>query len=253
MNILKDKVCIITGGAGSIGLATARLFLAEGAKVMLTDLHRNSLDAAAKALDAGGNLETCAADVSNAASVRGMVDTTVRCWGEIDVVFSNAGIFGVVAPISEYPEETFDAVYAVHVRGAFLTCKYAVPHMRDGGSIVINSSVAGTRGDPGVYAYITAKHAQVGLMRCLAKELGPRRIRANTIHPGPIGNAFQRAVEGDLSRIIQRDGEKFFDEQIPLGRHGTPDEIARSVLYLASDMSSFTTGCLLMVDGGMSV
>lgn len=253
MRVLEDKVCIVTGGAGSIGLATARLFLEEGAKVLLADLHRDRLDAAAQALGAGDNIAISATDVADAASVRRMVDATVRRWGGIDVIFSNAGNFGVVAPVAEYPEETFDAVYAVHVRGAFLTCKYAVPHMRDGGSIVITSSVAGTRGDPGVYAYIVAKHAQIGLMRCLAKELAPRRIRANTIHPGPIDNAFQRAVEGNLSGIIQRDGGEFFDEQIPLGRHGTPIEIARSVLYLASDMSSFTTGCLLMVDGGMSV
>lgn len=253
MRVLEDKVCIVTGGAGSIGLATARLFVAEGAKVMLADLDSARLDAAAKALGGGGDVATSATDVADAESVRRMVDAAVRRWGGIDVVFSNAGNFGVVAPIAEYPEETFDAVYAVHVRGAFLTCKYAVPHMRDGGSIVITSSVAGTRGDPGVYAYITAKHAQIGLMRCLAKELAPRRIRANTIHPGPIDNAFQRAVEGDLSGVIQRDGGEFFDEQIPLGRHGTADEIARSVLYLASDMASYTTGCLLMVDGGMSV
>lgn len=252
MNYLEGKVCIVTGGAGSIGLATARLFLAEGAKVMLADLHPDRLEAAAAELGAAGEVAICAADVADADAVRRLVDATVRRWGLIDVVFSNAGNFGVVAPIAEYPEGTFDAVYAVHVRGAFLVCKYAVPRMRDGGSIVITSSVAGTRGDPGVYAYIAAKHAQIGLMRCLAKELAPRRIRANTIHPGPIDNPFQRAVEDDLSGIIRRDGGKFFDEQTPLGRHGTPNEVARSVLYLASDMSSYTTGCLLMVDGGMS-
>ena len=170
----------------------------------------------------------------------------------IDVLFSNAGNFGTVKPITEYPDEIFDAVYAVHVKGAFLMCKHAVAHMNDGGSIVITSSVAGTRGDPGVYAYITAKHAQVGLMRCLAKELAPRRIRVNTIHPGPIQNDFQHRVESDLTQIIGRDATEFFDSQIPLGRHATPEEVARSVIYLASDQSSFTTGAMLMVDGGMS-
>jgi len=131
-------------------------------------------------------------------------------------------------------------------------CKHAVPHMRNGGSIVITSSVAATRGDPGVYAYITAKHAQIGLMRCLAKELAPRRIRVNTIHPGPIDNTFQARVEADVAKIIGRDATRFFNDMIPLGRHGTPDEIAKSVLYLASDQSSFTSGSMLMVDGGMS-
>jgi len=253
MGWLEDKVCIVTGGAGSIGLATARLFLAEGARVMLADLHPEGLAAAVASLGGCAEVAAVATDVTDAAAVSRLVDATVRRWGRIDTVFSNAGNFGVVAPIAEYPEAIFDAVYAVHVKGAFLTSKYAAPHMRDGGSIVINSSVAGTRGDPGVYAYITAKHAQIGLMRCLAKELAPRRIRVNTIHPGPIDNAFQHAVEEDLSRIIKRDGGEFFDQQTPLGRHGTADEIARSVLYLASDMSSYTTGSLLMVDGGMSV
>jgi NAD(P)-dependent dehydrogenase (short-subunit alcohol dehydrogenase family) len=108
------------------------------------------------------------------------------------------------------------------------------------------------RGDPGVYAYITAKHAQVGLMRCLAKELAPRRIRVNTLHPGPIDNAFQAKVEADVGRIIGRDATQFFNEMIPLARHGTADEIAKAALFLASDQSSFTTGATLMVDGGMS-
>jgi NAD(P)-dependent dehydrogenase (short-subunit alcohol dehydrogenase family) len=174
-------------------------------------------------------------------------------FGAIDVLFSNAGNFGTVAPIESYPEDVFDAVHAVHVKGAFLACKYAAPHIRDGGSIIITSSVAATRGDPGVYGYIPAKHAQVGLMRCLAKELAPRRIRVNTIHPGPIDNEFQHDVEAGISKVIGRDATALFDELIPLRRHGRPEEIARSVLYLASDQSSFTTGSLLMVDGGMSV
>jgi NAD(P)-dependent dehydrogenase (short-subunit alcohol dehydrogenase family) len=248
---LDNKVCVLTGGSGSIGLATARLFLDDGAKVMLLDLRQADLERAAAELG-GDKVAIAATDVTKADSVAAAVEATVERWGKIDVLLSNAGNFGVVAPIASYPEDVFDAVYAVHVRGAFLACKYATPHMNDGGSIVITSSVAGTRGDPGVYAYITAKHAQVGLMRCLAKELAPRRIRVNTVHPGPIENTFQKAVESDLSKLIQRDGAQFFNEMIPLGRHGLPDEIAQSILYLASDQSSFTTGSMLMADGGMS-
>jgi NAD(P)-dependent dehydrogenase (short-subunit alcohol dehydrogenase family) len=139
----------------------------------------------------------------------------LKLFGKIDVLLSNAGTFGVV-------------------------------------SIVITSSVAATRSDPGVYAYITAKHAQVGLMRCLAKELAPRGIRVNTIHPGPIDNDFQLNVEDGLSQAIGRNGTDFFNEIVPMHRHASADEIARSVLYLASDQSSFTTGAMLMVDGGMS-
>lgn len=252
MGELSDKTCIITGGAGSLGMATARLFLAEGASVMLVDLAEAELVQAAKTLN-NENVAICAADVSRSADVKCYVEATLSRFGEIDVLFSNAGNFGTVAPIGDYPEEIFDAVYAVHVRGAFLAAKYVVPNMRDGGSIVITSSVAATRGDPGVYAYITAKHAQVGLMRCLAKELAPRRIRVNSIHPGPLDNAFQLAVENDLGNAIGRDGTEFFNEMIPLGRHGTVEEVARSVLYLASEASSFTTGSMLMVDGGLSI
>jgi len=250
--VLEGKVCVITGGAGSIGAATAQAFLAEGARVMLVDLRRADLEKTVRGLDAE-RTASFTADVSAADQVRDCIDATVSRWGEIDVLFSNAGNFGTVAPIDSYPEEVFDSVYAVHVKGAFLLCKYAVPRMRDGGSIIITSSVAGTRGDPGVHAYITAKHAQVGLMRCLAKELAPRRIRVNTIHPGPVDNQFQQAVESALGDIIHRDAATFFDEMIPLGRHARAEEIAQSVLYLASDRSSFTTGAMLMVDGGMSV
>jgi len=251
MGKLDGKVAIVTGGAGSLGLAAARLFLAEGAKVMLADIVQPAL--AQAAADLGGAVAAMVADVTQSASVERLVAATVARWGAIDVLFSNAGNFGTVAPIESYPEDVFDAVYAVHVRGAFLMSKYVVPRMRDGGSIIITSSVAGTRGDPGVHGYITAKHAQIGLMRCLAKELAPRRIRVNTIHPGPIDNSFQHAVELGLGSIIHGDGAAFFNSMIPLRRHGSPEEVARTVLYLASDDSSFTTGATLMVDGGMSV
>jgi len=252
MSTLQDKVCVITGGAGSIGSATARVFLDQGAKVMLADLHENELSRVVAELG-GENICYCQADVTSADSVKQLIAKTVTLWGKIDVVFSNAGNFGTVAPIDKYPEEVFDAVYAVHVKGAFLVNQYAVPEMQDGGSIIINSSVAGLRGDPGVYAYITAKHAQIGLMRCLAKELAPRQIRVNSIHPGPIDNEFQHAVENDLSKLIDRDGGEYFDEQTPMGRHGTATEIAKSVLFLASDQSSYTTGITLVADGGMSI
>lgn len=251
MNLLEGKTCIVTGGAGSLGLAAAGLFVAEGASVMLVDLDREALDRAAETL-ASDRVATCAADVSRAEDAARYVEATVTRFGVIDVLFSNAGNFGMVAAIEDYPVEVFDAVYAVHVRGAFLAAQHTVPRMRAGGSIVITSSVAGTRGDPGVFGYITAKHAQIGLMRCLAKELAPRGIRVNTIHPGPLANSFQHDVEQRLGEAIGRNGGDFFDEAIPLGRHGTAEEVARAILYLASDQSSFTTGSMLMVDGGMS-
>ena len=250
MGALEGKTCIVTGAAGSIGLATVRLFLAEGARVMLADVREEALRTALDGLDPI-QAAIAVTDVTRGESVRRCVEAAVSRWGKIDVLFSNAGNFGAVAPIESYPEDVLDTVYAVHVKGALLMAKYAAPQMNEDGSIVITSSIAGTRGDPGVYAYIAAKHAQVGLMRCLAKELAPRRIRVNTIHPGPVDNSFQSAVETEVGRIIGRDATRFFDDMIPLGRHGSPEEIARSVLYLASDQSSFTTGAMLMVDGGM--
>jgi NAD(P)-dependent dehydrogenase (short-subunit alcohol dehydrogenase family) len=252
MGQLQDKVCIVTGGAGSIGLASARLFAGEGARVMLVDLDAGRLRAVAAEGFDPDRIAWQAADVGDATAVAAYVDATVARWGAIDVLFSNAGNTGVIGPLADYPEDAFDAVYRVHVKGAFLACKYALPKMRDGGSIVITSSVAGLRGDAGVYAYITAKHAQIGLMRSIAKEAARRRIRVNTIHPGPTDNGFQAGIETELSGIIRRDATSFFNDLIPLGRHATPEEIARSVLYLASDQSSFTTGSLLVVDGGMS-
>ena len=251
MGLLDGKVCVITGGAGSIGSATARLMLGEGAQIVLSDLDITALERTRSALP-DGEVELVAADVSGPEDVAALAARSLERFGVVDVVFSNAGNFGTVAPVADYPLDIFEAVQAVHVRGAFLVAKYLTPLMRAGGSFIINSSVAATRGDPGVYAYITAKHAQVGLMRCLAKELAPRNIRVNTVHPGPVDNDFQLRVEQGLGAEIGRDGTEFFNDIIPMGRHGSPAEIAKAVLFLASDMSSFTTGALLMADGGMS-
>ena len=248
---MQGKVCVITGGAGSIGLAAAKLLVAEGAKVMLVDLSETALRQAAAAIG-GDSIAWTAADITKSDQVKAAIASTVGRWGKIDVLFSNAGNFGVVAPVTDYPEEVFDSVMAVHVKGAFLAAKHALPQMNDGGSIIITSSIVGVKGDPGVCAYITAKHAQVGLMRVLAKEAAARNIRVNTLHPGPVDNSFQLNVEKNLSGVLGRDATQFFNDIIPLKRHVRAEEVARSVLYLASDASSFTTGSLLMVDGGLS-
>jgi NAD(P)-dependent dehydrogenase (short-subunit alcohol dehydrogenase family) len=251
MGRLDGKVCVITGAAGSIGLATAKLFLEEGALAMLLDLSESDLAGASRDLPAD-RVAWRAADVRRASDVQAAIAATVQKWGRIDVLFSNAGNAGVIAPLADYPEEVFDDVYRVHVKGAFLMCKHGIPQMQDGGSVVITSSVAGLRGDAGVYGYITAKHAQIGLMRSVSKEAARRRIRVNTIHPGPTRNSFQSGIESQLSVVLGRDAGRFFDDLIPLGRHAAPEEIARAVLFLASDASSFVTGATLVVDGGMS-
>jgi NAD(P)-dependent dehydrogenase (short-subunit alcohol dehydrogenase family) len=251
---MQGKVCVITGGAGSIGLAAAKLLLAEGAKVMLSDLSDAALARAAGTIDANvrDNLAICAADVTQSDEVKACIAAAVGRFGKIDVLFSNAGNFGTVAPVTEFPEEVFDKVIAVHVKGAFLSAKHTLPLMNDGGSIVITSSIVGVKGDPGASAYITAKHAQVGLMRVLAKEAASRNIRVNTLHPGPVDNDFQLNVEQHLSGVLGRDATAFFNDIIPLKRHARAEEVARALLFLASDASSFTTGSLLMVDGGLS-
>jgi NAD(P)-dependent dehydrogenase (short-subunit alcohol dehydrogenase family) len=251
MPLLDNKVCVVTGGAGSIGLASARLFLREGAKVMLVDLREAHLEGSLRSLGSP-NADAVVADVGDAAATQAYIERTVEKFGAIDVLFSNAGNQGPVVPVTEYPEEAFDAQIRVHVRGAFLACKYGLPRMNDGGSLIITSSVVGAMGAPGVVAYVTAKHAQVGLMRSVAKEAARRRIRVNTLHPGPVDNDFQARIEESIGRMAGGiDATKLLNDAIPLHRHASPEEIARSALYLASDLSSFVTGSMLMVDGGM--
>jgi NAD(P)-dependent dehydrogenase (short-subunit alcohol dehydrogenase family) len=251
MGLLDNKVCVITGGAGSLGLASAKLFAAEGAKLMLVDLREDDLARARTSLPSG-QVATAAADVSDAAATRRYLERTVAAFGKIDVLFSNAGNQGPIVPTTEYPEDVFDAIMTVHVRGAFLCCKYGLPQMNDGGSVILTSSVVGAMGAPGSVAYVTAKHALVGLMRTLAKEAARRRIRVNTLHPGPIDNEFQARIDAGIGKLAGGvDGRKLLDSAIPLGRHANPEEIARSALYLASDLSSFVTGSMLMADGGL--
>ena len=251
MGLLDHKVCVITGGAGSLGLASAKQFVREGAKVMLVDLKDADIDRAKQELNSP-NVDGVAADVSNADATRHYIDRAVAKFGKIDVLFANAGNQGPITPTVDYPEDVFDAVMAVHVRGTFLACKYGVPQMNDGGSVIITSSVVGAMGAPGACAYVAAKHALVGLMRTLAKETAKRGIRVNTLHPGPIDNEFQARINVGIGKLAGgQDGRKILDAAIPLGRHAFPDEIARSALYLASNLSSFVTGSMVMADGGL--
>ena len=252
MALLDGKICIVTGGAGSVGLASARAFVREGGKVMIVDLRDADVKRAVSEVSSP-NAAGHAADVTEAAQVKGYIDATVAKWGKIDVLFSNAGNPGAAAPLTEYPEDVFDRTLAIHARGAFLACKYGLPLMNDGGSIIITSSLAGTRGgNGGNISYITAKHAQIGVMRAAARAAAPRKIRVNSLNPGPIDNEFQTNIERAITKMTGVDATELFNSQIPLKRHARPDEIANAVLYLASDMSSFVTGTVHMVDGGMT-
>ena len=200
MKRLENKTAVITGGGGSIGKITAKLFLDEGAKVVLVDLKDDALQKAAEELGGGDRVLTCAADVTKSEEVKNYVAKSVKAFGKIDVFFNNAGIEGVVKPIAEYPEEKFDQVMAVNVRGVWLGCKYVLPEMNDGGSIIITSSVSGLIASPDLSAYITSKHAVVGIMRAVALEAAPRGIRVNTVHPSPVDNRMMRSLEEGFSR-----------------------------------------------------
>jgi NAD(P)-dependent dehydrogenase (short-subunit alcohol dehydrogenase family) len=252
---LSGKVALITGGAGSIGLATARAFVAEGARVMIVDLEEDALARAASSIaDAGGDVVVWqTTDVTDAAQVKDAVDATVRELGKLDIAFANAGVFGVVAPVAEYPADVFERVMAVNVMGSFHLAKHALRVMQDGGSLIVNSSVVGVTSDRGIAAYATSKHAVVGLVRTAAKEVAARGIRVNSLHPGPVDNEFQSTIEVEAIGASREESAQAFEQMIPLSRHASPDEIAAAVVFLASDECRFMTGAQLVVDGGLSI
>lgn len=253
MGILNNRVCVITGGAGSLGLASAKLMLEEGAKIMLVDRSEKLINRALDELGNSSSILSSVADVSSAEQTRDYIDKTVASWGKIDVLFSNAGLSGVHSPITEYPEEDFDAVWAVNVRASFLACKYGLPKMNDNGSVIMTSSIMGVTAGPGICAYVTSKHALIGLMRTVALEAAPRKIRVNALCPGPVDNVFQSNIEKEASAMIGADATEMINSMIPLKRHAEPEEIARTVLFLASGQSSFSTGSVFMADGGMNI
>ena len=254
MGLMNNKTCIITGAAGSIGLATTSLLLKEGARVMMVDSDEERLARSFKTLNTSEEIaEIIKANVVDAEETQKYIGRTVQKWGKIDVLFSHAGISGVIKPVTEYPEEVFDEVMAVNIRPTFLACKYGIPNMNDGGSIIITSSIMGVRADPGVCAYAASKHALIGLARAVAKETVSRNIRVNILAPGPIDNAFQSKIEERLTEVVGEDGTEMLNRAIPLGRHGTAEEIAGMALFLASGQSSFSTGSIFMADGGMNI
>ena len=251
MNRLQDKVAIITGGAGGIGRAAATRFAAEGASVLLVDLDESALADAAAAI--GSNqVSYLAGDVTKAADNQAMIDCATKRYGGVDILLANAGIEGDVKPIVEYDEARFDQVMNVNVKGVFLGIKSAIPAMqaRGGGSIVISSSVAGVKGAPGVSAYVTSKHAVIGLMRSASRECAALNIRVNTVNPSPVETEMMRRLEEGMLPGSAEAAKESMAASIPLHRYGTPEEIANVMLFLASDESAWVTGSVYMADGG---
>jgi NAD(P)-dependent dehydrogenase (short-subunit alcohol dehydrogenase family) len=258
MTRLTGKVAVITGGAGGIGRAAGRIFTAEGAQVLLVDVNEAALQQAVQ--DTGSDQASyVTADITQPESVQNTIQTAVQRYGGVDVLLANAGVEGIVQTIENYPVETFDQVMAVNVRGVWLCLKYVIPVMRSrgGGSIVITSSVAGIRGSFGMSPYNTSKHAVIGMMRTAALEGAAYGIRVNTVNPAPIETRMMRSLEE--MRATRVGGDATVEQikaahaaRIPLKRYGDPEEVARMMLFLASDESSYSTGGVYMVDGGSS-
>jgi len=249
MGRLEGKTVIITGAARGIGAAAARLFAEEGASLMLADVLAEPLNAVAR--DIGERAAVSISDVTDEASVRKLVEDTVARYGKVDAALLNAGIEGQVKSFAEYPTEMFDKVMAINVRGVWLGLKYLMTAMeKSGGSIVITSSTSGIRATPNMSAYTASKHAVIGLMRSAAIEGAARKIRVNTVNPSPIDTPMITSLE--IMRGVGGRNDQPFATGTPLGRYGKPEEVARLMLFLASDESSFCTGGVYMVDGGVS-
>ena len=251
---LENKTALITGGAAGIGLETARLFLKEGARVMIVDLDQADLDAAAKDLQSEGEVLTFAADVSSPDETDAYVSATANAFGRIDIFFNSAGIEGRVAPLIDQKIEDFDRVMAVNVRGSFLGLRAVLPHMitQKSGSIINMSSIAGLQGSANVAPYITSKHAVVGLTKAAAMEAAPPGVRVNSVHPSPVNTRMMRSLEEGFNPGHGADVKAGLESSIPLGRYGESLDVAELVLFLASDASAFITGAQVPVDGGMA-
>lgn len=253
MSRLDGKVIVITGGAGGIGRAAGKLFVAEGAQVLLVDVNESALEDAVNEVGSNG-ASYCVADVTSSADNARMFALADERYGGVDGFLANAGIEGDVKSIVDYDEDRFDAVMNVNVKGVFLGLKHAIPHLekRGGGSIVITSSVAGVTGSAGVAPYVTSKHAVVGMMRSAAKECAALNIRVNTVNPSPVETRMMRSLEEGLAPGQAEQAKASMEAAIPLQRYAQPDDIAKVMLFLESDDSQFITGSVYMADGGMT-
>lgn len=238
MNKLKGKVAVITGGTTGIGLATARLFVDEGAYVFISGRRQKELDQAVNAI--GHNVTGVRGDVADLADLDRLYDA-VRARGRLDIVFANAGV-GEFATLEHVSEQHFNKIFNINVKGTLFTVQKALPLLNDDSSIILTGSVAGVKGTPAFGVYGASKAAIRNFVRGWTMELKDRRIRSNVISPGPIDTPITNGQPADIIARIAA--------TIPIGRVGRPEEVARAALFLASDDSSFITGIELFVDGG---
>jgi NAD(P)-dependent dehydrogenase (short-subunit alcohol dehydrogenase family) len=247
MEKLKGKVAVITGGNSGIGFATAKRFADEGAHVFITGRRQTELEAAAKKI--GKNVTAVQGDVSNLADVDRLYDTVRKQTDHIDIVFANAG-GGEFAPLGEITEEHFDKTFNINVKGVLFTVQKALPLLVDGGSIILNASIAASKGMEAFSVYSATKAAVRSFARSWTNDLKNRKIRVNAISPGPIETPAVDGLGGDEEQARQIKANLIAG--VPMGRMGSPDEIAKVAVFLASDDSSFITGIELFVDGGMA-
>jgi NAD(P)-dependent dehydrogenase (short-subunit alcohol dehydrogenase family) len=249
---LQGKVAVITGATGGIGEATAKLFLQEGASVMLVARSVEKLKATSDRLATAQGLGQFVADAADEAGMAAAVAATVATFGGVDILFANAGMEGKVKPLEAIAREDFEQVLRTNVVGVWLAMKHCVEPMkkRGGGSMIATASIAGVIGFPGIAPYITSKHAVCGLVKSAALELGPSGIRVNAIAPGPIENRMARSIEGQVAPDNPESVHEGTKALIALKRYGTNEEVARLALFLASDEASYCSGGVHMIDGG---
>jgi NAD(P)-dependent dehydrogenase (short-subunit alcohol dehydrogenase family) len=244
---LAGKIAVITGGNSGIGLATAKRFVEEGAHVVITGRREKALKEAAAFI--GRNVTTVAGDVSRLEDLDRLYAVVKEKHGHIDVLFANAG-WGEVAPLETATEAHFDQTFDLNVKGTFFTAQKALPLFKDGGSIILNSSVSNVMGVPAFTVYAASKAAVRNFARGWTMELKGRKIRVNTISPGPIETPALEKTGLTPEQVKQAAAQ--WASETPLGRRGKPEEVAAAVVFLAADESSYITGVDLAVDGGMA-
>jgi 3alpha(or 20beta)-hydroxysteroid dehydrogenase len=249
----EGKVAVVTGAAGGIGQAACIRFASEGARVVAVDLPGTPLAEVVDAIKAAGSEGIAVpTDVTIAAQVKNYADAAKAAYGRIDAFFNNAGIEGWVGPSTDYPEDVFDKVIAVNVKGVWLGMKYVAPIMRaqgSGGAIVNTASVAGLGGTPGVIAYGASKHAVIGLSKSAAIEFGPDQIRVNAICPSPVETRMMRSLERGMNPDDPEGAHRMMAANIPLGRYAEPEEIAALTAFLCSEDAKFISGGVYTIDG----